>query len=39
MDSTDALVLDDVPGRLLVIGGGIIGLDDGDRVRRRWARG
>ena len=27
MDSTDALVLDDVPGRLLVIGGGIIGLE------------
>ena len=27
MDSTDALVLDDVPQRLLVIGGGIIGLE------------
>ena len=27
MDSTDALVLDDVPARLLVIGGGIIGLE------------
>ena len=27
MDSTDALVLDDVPDRLLVIGGGIIGLE------------
>ena len=27
MDSTDALVLDDVPGRLLVVGGGIIGLE------------
>ena len=27
MDSTDALVLDDVPPRLLVIGGGIIGLE------------
>ena len=27
MDSTDALVLDEVPGRLLVIGGGIIGLE------------
>ena len=27
MDSTDALVLDDVPERLLVIGGGIIGLE------------
>ena len=27
MDSTDALILDDVPGRLLVIGGGIIGLE------------
>ena len=27
MDSTDALVLDEVPERLLVIGGGIIGLE------------
>ena len=27
MDSTDALVLDDMPERLLVIGGGIIGLE------------
>ena len=27
MDSTDALVLDEVPQRLLVIGGGIIGLE------------
>ena len=27
MDSTDALVLDDVPPRLLVVGGGIIGLE------------
>ena len=27
MDSTDALVLDEVPGRLLVVGGGIIGLE------------
>ena len=27
MDSTDALVLDEVPRRLLVIGGGIIGLE------------
>ena len=27
MDSTDALVLDDVPERLLVVGGGIIGLE------------
>ena len=27
MDSTDALALDDVPDRLLVIGGGIIGLE------------
>ena len=27
MDSTDALLLDDIPGRLLVIGGGIIGLE------------
>ena len=27
MDSTDALVLDEVPSRLLVIGGGIIGLE------------
>ena len=27
MDSTDALVLDDMPDRLLVIGGGIIGLE------------
>ena len=27
MDSTDALVLDDVPQRLLVVGGGIIGLE------------
>ena len=27
MDSTGALVLDEVPGRLLVIGGGIIGLE------------
>jgi len=27
MDSTDALELNDVPGRLLVIGGGIIGLE------------
>ena len=27
MDSTDALILDDVPDRLLVIGGGIIGLE------------
>ena len=27
MDSTDALILDDVPSRLLVIGGGIIGLE------------
>ena len=27
MDSTDALVLDEVPPRLLVIGGGIIGLE------------
>ena len=27
MDSTDALILDDVPQRLLVIGGGIIGLE------------
>jgi len=27
MDSTDALELDEIPGRLLVIGGGIIGLE------------
>ncbi|MGC9456523.1 MAG: dihydrolipoyl dehydrogenase [Halothiobacillaceae bacterium] len=27
MDSTDALTLPDIPGRLLVIGGGIIGLE------------
>ena len=27
MDSTDALILDEVPGRLLVVGGGIIGLE------------
>ena len=27
MDSTDALLLDDIPPRLLVIGGGIIGLE------------
>ncbi|MEM7027836.1 MAG: dihydrolipoyl dehydrogenase [Pseudomonadota bacterium] len=27
MDSTDALLLDDIPDRLLVIGGGIIGLE------------
>ncbi len=27
MDSTDALLLDDIPNRLLVIGGGIIGLE------------
>lgn len=27
MDSTDALELEDIPGRLLVIGGGIIGLE------------
>ncbi|MCU0753855.1 MAG: dihydrolipoyl dehydrogenase [Xanthomonadales bacterium] len=27
MDSTDALALSDIPGRLLVIGGGIIGLE------------
>ena len=27
MDSTDALELDEVPERLLVIGGGIIGLE------------
>ena len=27
MDSTDALVLDEVPARLLVVGGGIIGLE------------
>lgn len=27
MDSTDALELEDIPGRLLVVGGGIIGLE------------
>ena len=27
MDSTDALALDELPGRLLVVGGGIIGLE------------
>ncbi len=27
MDSTDALVLDDIPKRLLIVGGGIIGLE------------
>ncbi len=27
MDSTDALALEDIPGRLLVVGGGIIGLE------------
>ena len=29
MDSTDALVLEDVPGKLLVVGGGYIGLELG----------
>ena len=27
MDSTDALALDEIPGRMLVVGGGIIGLE------------
>ena len=27
MDSTDALLLDDIPKRLLIVGGGIIGLE------------
>ena len=27
MDSTDALLLDEIPKRLLVVGGGIIGLE------------
>ncbi len=27
MDSTDALALDEIPGRMLIIGGGIIGLE------------
>ena len=27
MDSTDALLLDDIPKRMLVVGGGIIGLE------------
>ena len=27
MDSTDALMLDDIPKRMLVVGGGIIGLE------------
>lgn len=36
MDSTDALQLQDVPGKLLVVGGGIIGLK-WRRCTARWA--
>ena len=39
MDSTDALELRDVPKKLLVIGGGIIGLEMAMRVSRARQRG
>ena len=36
-DSTGALELADIPKRLLVLGGGIIGLEMADRLSMRWA--
>jgi len=35
MDSTDALNLEDIPKKLLIVGGGIIGLEMAT-VYKRW---